>query len=199
MGCITRAEAAHRLKILATQINNAVSACREGHWAESHRAAAEALRALETLVPHLEEATSTETELVGSLKYGVPPTTPKRNGGMGYRGSTHKPEPFTPRTNKPPEPIKPPIVTPPPVEEPQDPGEVVEFNPTRIAGTAEFLDQFKLGTVAPLTTEELKISDRFGKLSESVRERITNRFRETGKPVAMRLRQVPIKVGTHNG
>ena len=191
MGCITRAEAAHRLKIISAQVNNAVSACRLGHWAESHRAAAEALRALETLVPHLEEAASTETELVGSF--------PKRNGGMGYRGSTHKPEPFTPRTNKPPEPIKPPIVTPPPVEEPQDPGEVVEFNPTRIAGTAEFLDQFKLGTVAPLTTEELKISDRFGKLSESVRERITNRFRETGKPVAMRLRQVSIKVGVHNG
>jgi hypothetical protein len=199
MGLITRSEAAHRLKIISTQVNNSVSACREGHWAECQRAAAEAIRALEGIIPHLEEAASTETELVGSLKYGTPPATPKRNGGMGYRGSSHKPEPSAPRANKPPEPIKAPIITPPTEPEPQDPGDVVEFDLNRIAGTSEFLEQFKRGTVAPLTADELKISERFGKLSESIRERISKRFRETGKPVAMRLRQVSIKVGAHNG
>ena len=116
---ITRGEAAHRLKIIAAQINNAVSSAREGEWEQSSRSAEESATLLNAILPHLAEAAEAfPTPPVGSLKYNPPMPNDEhqrqreffKSGGMGYRGSSHsKPDPngiYRDMTaGKPPEPI----------------------------------------------------------------------------------------------
>lgn len=96
MGVITRQEAAHRLRIIASLANSGVSAARDGNWREAFSQAYDLRDALNKLMPHLEEAAEaaaegllpgfSEADNVGSLAYNPPPQ-PRRTGGMGYRGN----------------------------------------------------------------------------------------------------------------
>ncbi len=206
MGLITRSEAVHRLKIISTKINNAISACREGHWQESFTSLEEAQLQIEAILPHVEEASDTEHDLVASLTPN-PMGGSQGIGGMGYRGSSHSepkkkaasnggngiPKPIPIVTPPPPQAI----ITPPPVTpfDMPEPEPVVEtFDMTRISGRPEFLAQFANGTVLPLTPEELRVSDVFGKLPSATQEKIANKFNETGKPVAVKLRPRALSV-----
>jgi hypothetical protein len=94
MGIIARNEAAHRLRILASQANRGVSAARNGDWREAFDAAYEMREALNKLIPHLEEAADAVAAGVMPESFAdadaAPPidySEPKRTGGgMGYRG-----------------------------------------------------------------------------------------------------------------
>ena len=115
---ITRSEATHRLKIISSKVNGAISAIRDGNWIEGYDSALEAGEFLEALLPHLDEASEASPV--------VTPSTNERIGGMGYRGSSHESKPvgslqYGVPSNTPPPPIKinaapprPIIITPPP-------------------------------------------------------------------------------------
>ncbi len=178
---ITRSEAVHRLKIITSTLNGALSAIREGHWQEGSTAAEDAAALLDSILPHLEEAAQNESELVGSLKYGAPPPAPVH--AMGYRGNGNRAE--APRFTVPPKPI----VTPPPVAPklapPEDliETETLTFDLMTIMGTAERLSTDDVPEMDYAATR------RFDALPVDLQEKVTARYRATGKPVTIKLRK----------
>jgi len=128
---ITRSEATHRLKIISSKVNNAISAIRDGNWTEGYNSALEAGEFLEALFPHLEEASEAPASPVvtrhslRNVRISADEAF-ERIGGMGYRGSSHESKPvgslqYGVPPNTPPPPIKintapprPVIITPPP-------------------------------------------------------------------------------------
>ena len=87
MGLITRSEAAHRLKIIASHLFCAITAARKGEWEACSNAAVEVSDLLDAIRPHLAEADEAFTAPpVGNLKYN-PPAPDKTDHAFGYSGS----------------------------------------------------------------------------------------------------------------
>lgn len=203
---IDRSQAASELKIVSAQVNNAISGVREGLWGAATRAAIEARDALDGIIEKLEENSSVESEFIDAVR------PPMRSGGLGYSGSVRIKKDWTTReihrpvSNAPPPPIagrKPPVITPPPPkaeppkpkEEPTPiPQEPVTFDLARITGMPEFLESFSKGTVIPLNDTEQKVSSLFNRLPAKTQLEVISRYRMSGKPVTMRIREVTIRV-----
>jgi hypothetical protein len=187
MNLITRSEASHRLKIISTLINNAVSAVRDGNWEECSNAANDALDLLSKIIPHLEEATE-ET-----------PVAP-RIGGMGYRGSNNIVEKESTTTIRsslaPPVPISlpkkkvtitaiptvtsHPIVTPPPIISQLE--ETRTFDLTRICGQLAY---YKCVQADPDVHPNWEMTEAFDRLPKDQQERVITLYNQTGKPVTL--------------
>ena len=201
MSIITRSEASHRLKIISALASRSAGAARDGEWRESAEAAASALRLLETILPHLEEADNLEPQKRGSATYN-PPVIGKV-GGMGYRGSSNG------AAKQRPKPIpRPAIITPPPVvtglgntikgvvPEPikvEVPVVLMSFDLKKIDGTPEFQiwqqEAYQTGEPSMRTDEELTAATKFWDLPLELQERIAAKYREIGGPVVLRMRQ----------
>lgn len=205
MGVITRSEASHRLKIISTMVNNAVSACREGNWQEAVESANEATKCLDIMIPHLEEAAELDPAL--SVRMQNPRDT---TGGFGYRGgagngnpgptitATHSSKKIgskvQPSSPKPPAPIARPTPPPAPVAPPvpaPEPRQVI-FDISKIAGTPEYDAAVNLrggGEIyVELTDEEWIMTKEFNALTPDLQDRILKHCRNTGKPVSVRLK-----------
>ncbi len=208
---INRSEAVHTLKLASAAVNNAISGVREGYWRAGVSAVQDAIKNLETLLPLLEGNADIESEFLDAVQ--------PRGGGLGYQGSRHRPSAYSnedrhatrnyPETtqypvvnNTPPPKLgnrKPPIIPPAPVSQPGPaptviPEGPIKFDLSRITGMPEFLESFSKGTVSPLDGEEQRVCDLFNRLPEVTREKIISRYRENGKPVFMKIREVPIRV-----
>jgi hypothetical protein len=207
MGVITRSEASHRLKIISTMVNNAVSASREGNWQESVEAAIEAAKCLDIMIPHLEEAAESDPALAVRTQ-----NSRDGSGGFGYRGgagngsgptitATHSSKKIgskvQPSSPKPPAPIKlpTPAVAPAPIVVPSAPTpepRQVTLDISKIAGTPEYDAAVNLrggGEIyVELTDEEWTMTKEFNALTPDLQDRILKHCRNTGKPVSVRLK-----------
>ena len=120
MGIIARTEATDRLKQIVDLLRDSLYACRDKRrWTDCFRAAFEAQELLDTLMPHLEEASIVELEtatVMNPRQYPIPEQATKKEepktGGMGYRGgagnratSSAPPPPIVNRGSAPPPPI----------------------------------------------------------------------------------------------
>ena len=209
MGTITRSEATHRLKIIATKVNNAAAGCRDGNWKEGWEAAEEAYALLEGLLPHLEEAheeapTFTHAS-VGSMGYhGSAGCRASSNGGNAASNVVRPismPSLPTISSLRPPEPIsipkpRPPLVTPPPVAAPRPiitpaptPAPVFEgpeeawFDPSRMSGPLYAEDCFRNHDTPALTDKEWEMTELFDKQTEDFRRQVIEEYQRTGKSV----------------
>ena len=157
---ITRSEAAHRLKIIASHLSCAITAAREGEWENCSNAAVEVSDLLDAIRPHLAEvAEAFPTPPVGSLKYN-PPVSDKTDHAFGYSGSastrSKKVDPngiYAGMTNgKPPSPLSPPApiaFTPPSVRFAPEPRVLVTPPPAQSQPKA-----------SPFCTERNRIDQR---------------------------------------
>lgn len=215
MGLITRGEATHRLKLIATKLNCSATAARDGDWKEACETANEAQTLLEGILLHLEEA------------FDQAPEVRPSHGAMGYRGSawqqsiygspSDEPSPSTstsipdPINLMPPAPIilpRPPIVTPPPQPTPRvlitplpappvvEVEQEVTFDLQYVQGTDAYQDRISADPNAPLAMDNedwLQATRIFESLPLSHQEQITEIYHRTGKPVSVTLKVKEVK------
>jgi len=204
MGLITRSEASHRLKLIASYTNNAASAARDGEWTRAAECANEVQSLLSTLLPHLEEAAEAHPREVGSLSYSPPAP---RVRSLGYRGTWD--ENGNRRTdstgaNKPPAPIvlksrpvsvaapptpislRKPIVTPPPEVKKLEETRTFDLSLMSIGEPEHYRRlQEDLAAGRPPTETNWEMTEAFDRLPPELKQQVIRRYRETGAPVSL--------------